>query len=67
MIFQKLDRDTQKCAYKCSYVTINGEGVSVRDTVDLGSRAQSNRDEIFSATCARTRRRTRASEARRGD
>ncbi|KAG7162469.1 Nicotinamide phosphoribosyltransferase-like 1, partial [Homarus americanus] len=25
----KVDRDTQKCAYKCSYAVINGEGVDV--------------------------------------
>lgn len=25
----KVDRDTQKCAYKCSHVVINGEGVDV--------------------------------------
>lgn len=25
----KLDRDTQKCAYKCSHAVINGEGVDV--------------------------------------
>ena len=24
---QKVHRDTQKCAYKCSYAIINGEGV----------------------------------------
>lgn len=24
-----MDRDTQKCAYKCSYAVINGEGVDV--------------------------------------
>ena len=28
-LLQKLHRDTQKCAYKCSYAVINGEGVSV--------------------------------------
>ena len=27
-LLQRLDRDTQKCAYKCSYAIINGEGVS---------------------------------------
>ena len=27
-LLQKLHRDTQKCAYKCSYAIINGEGVS---------------------------------------
>ena len=24
-LLQKLDRDTQKCAYKCSYVQIDGQ------------------------------------------
>ena len=28
-LLQKLHRDTQKCAYKCSYAIINGKGVSV--------------------------------------
>ena len=27
-LLQRLHRDTQKCAYKCSYAIINGEGVS---------------------------------------
>ena len=27
-LLQKLHRDTQKCAYKCSYAIINGKGVS---------------------------------------
>ena len=26
-LLQKIDRDTQKCAYKCSYAIINGKGV----------------------------------------
>jgi nicotinamide phosphoribosyltransferase len=26
-LLQKLHRDTQKCAYKCSYAIINGKGV----------------------------------------
>ena len=26
-LLQKVNRDTQKCAYKCSYAIINGEGV----------------------------------------
>ena len=29
-LLQRLDRDTQKCAYKCSYAVINGKGVSLR-------------------------------------
>lgn len=28
-LLQKLDRDTQKCAYKCSYIEVNGQGVNV--------------------------------------
>lgn len=28
-LIQKLDRDTQKCAYKCSYVEVDGHGVDV--------------------------------------
>ncbi|XP_066988702.1 nicotinamide phosphoribosyltransferase-like [Macrobrachium rosenbergii] len=28
-LLQKVDRDTQKCAFKCSYAVINGEGVDV--------------------------------------
>ena len=26
-LLQKVNRDTQKCAYKCSYALINGKGV----------------------------------------
>ena len=26
-LLQKIDRNTQKCAYKCSYAIINGKGV----------------------------------------
>jgi len=28
-LLQKLDRDTQKCAYKCSYIEVNDKGVDV--------------------------------------
>ena len=28
-LLQRLDRDTQKCAFKCSYAVINGKGVDV--------------------------------------
>ena len=28
-LLRRLDRDTQKCAFKCSYVEINGKGVNV--------------------------------------
>lgn len=27
-LLQKVDRDTQKCAYKCSYAIVNGKEVS---------------------------------------
>lgn len=27
-LLQRMDRDTQKCAFKCSYAIINGKGVS---------------------------------------
>jgi len=27
-LLQRLDRDTQRCAYKCSYAIVNGQGVS---------------------------------------
>lgn len=27
-LLQRLDRDTQKCAFKCSYAVIKGKGVS---------------------------------------
>lgn len=27
-LLQRMDRDTQKCAFKCSYAIINGRGVS---------------------------------------
>ena len=26
-LLQRVNRDTQKCAFKCSYVTVNGKGV----------------------------------------
>ena len=26
-LLQKVDSDTQKCAYRCSYVVVNGKGV----------------------------------------
>lgn len=29
-LLQRLDRDTQKCAYKCSYAVINGKEVCIR-------------------------------------
>lgn len=30
-LLQKLNRDTQKCAYKCSYAIVNGKGVGKFD------------------------------------
>ncbi len=32
-LLQKLHRDTQKCAYKCSYAIVNGKGVSTAQCV----------------------------------
>ena len=29
-MLQKVNRDTQKCAYKCSYALINGKGVCTK-------------------------------------
>lgn len=34
-LLQKLDRDTQKCAFKCSHVVINGESVSYFNISDI--------------------------------
>ncbi|KAI1708461.1 nicotinate phosphoribosyltransferase (NAPRTase) family domain-containing protein [Ditylenchus destructor] len=44
-LLQKLDRDTQKCAYKCSQVTINGESHDVckNPTTDAGKRSKKGR------------------------
>lgn len=28
-LLQRMDRDTQKCAFKCSYAIINGKGVGI--------------------------------------
>lgn len=37
-LLQKLDRDTQKFAFKCSYAEVNGKGVDVqKHPVELGS------------------------------
>ncbi len=50
-LLQKLHRDTQKCAYKCSYAIVNGEGVSsvihcvyVSVTVCIGGHIQGPSD-----------------------
>ena len=38
-LLQRLHRDTQKCAFKCSYAVINGKGVRVSsDVSNLNSR-----------------------------
>lgn len=29
-LLQRLDRDTQKCAFKCSFAVINGEEVTIK-------------------------------------
>lgn len=34
-LLQKVNRDTQKCAFKCSYVIINGKGVSYTNDCQL--------------------------------
>lgn len=33
-LLQKLNRDTQKCAFKCSYALINGEEVHIERETD---------------------------------
>ncbi|KHN79434.1 Nicotinamide phosphoribosyltransferase [Toxocara canis] len=44
-LLQKLDRDTQKCAFKCSHVVIDGEGINVwkNPTTDSGKRSKKGR------------------------
>jgi len=44
-LLQKLHRDTQKCAFKCSYAMINGEGVDVlKDPItDPGKKSKKGR------------------------
>ncbi|CAL1534573.1 unnamed protein product [Lymnaea stagnalis] len=44
-LLQKLDRDTQKCAFKCSYAVINGKEVNVfKDPVtDRGKKSKKGR------------------------
>jgi len=44
-LLQKLHRDTQKCAFKCSYVVVNGEGVDVvKDPItDPGKKSKKGR------------------------
>ena len=44
-LLQKLNRDTQKCAYKCSYAVINGKGVNIFKTpiTDMGKKSKKGR------------------------
>ena len=44
-LLQRLDRDTQKCAYKCSYAIINGKEVNVykQPITDLGKKSKKGR------------------------
>lgn len=44
-LLQKLDRDTQKCAFKCSHVVINGESRDVwkSPTTDAGKQSKQGR------------------------
>ncbi|KAM3725193.1 Nicotinamide phosphoribosyltransferase [Dirofilaria immitis] len=44
-LLQKLDRDTQKCAFKCSHVVINGESRDVwkSPTTDTGKQSKQGR------------------------
>ncbi|VDK42729.1 unnamed protein product [Anisakis simplex] len=44
-LLQRLDRDTQKCAFKCSHVIVDGEGVDVwkNPTTDTGKKSKKGR------------------------
>ncbi|KAH3828056.1 nicotinamide phosphoribosyltransferase-like [Dreissena polymorpha] len=44
-LLQKMDRDTQKCAYKCSYAVCNGKEVNVykEPITDLGKKSKKGR------------------------
>ena len=44
-LIQKVDRDTQKCAYKCSYGIINGESVDIfkQPVTDPGKESKKGR------------------------
>ncbi|CAG2253016.1 NAMPT [Mytilus edulis] len=44
-LLQRLDRDTQKCAFKCSYAVINGKEVNVfkQPITDLGKKSKKGR------------------------
>ena len=41
-LLQKVHRDTQKCAFKCSYAIIDGQGVNVFKTpvTDMGKKSK---------------------------
>ena len=41
-LLQKVNRDTQKCAFKCSYAIIDGKGVNVFKTpiTDMGKKSK---------------------------
>eukprot|EP00118_Oscarella_pearsei_P006867 m.32025 g.32025 ORF g.32025 m.32025 type:complete len:477 (+) comp31589_c0_seq2:59-1489(+) len=44
-LLQRLDRDTQKCAFKCSYAEVDGKGVNVfkEPITDLGKKSKKGR------------------------
>ncbi|XP_078596651.1 nicotinamide phosphoribosyltransferase-like [Branchiostoma floridae x Branchiostoma japonicum] len=44
-LLQKLNRDTQKCAFKCSFAVVNGEGVDVfkQPITDPGKKSKKGR------------------------
>ncbi|XP_050414175.1 nicotinamide phosphoribosyltransferase isoform X2 [Patella vulgata] len=44
-LLQRLDRDTQKCAYKCSFAEVNGREVNVfkQPITDLGKKSKKGR------------------------
>ena len=44
-LLQKVHRDTQKCAFKCSYAIIDGKGVNVFKTpiTDMGKKSKKGR------------------------
>lgn len=44
-LLQRMDRDTQKCAFKCSYAVINGKEVNVfkQPITDLGKKSKKGR------------------------
>jgi len=50
-LLQRLDRDTQKCAYKCSYVEVNGQGRQVyKDPItDPGKKSKGGRLALVKA------------------